>query len=98
VSAAQTFTTDSGMAFRPDVHFGFGYDVLPNSRNLIVTTVSGDNFLASGVKPSREQVTAGVGFTLASGPNFSLYAKYDSILYTGNASYQDISAGLRWQF
>jgi fibronectin-binding autotransporter adhesin len=98
VSAAQTFVTASGGAFTPDIHLGFGYDVLPNSRNLVVTTVSGDNFQVAGVKPSRAQVTAGAGFNFVCGPNLSLYGKYDSVLYTGNASYQDISAGLRWQF
>ncbi len=39
-----------------------------------------------------------VGVTVASGPNFPLYARYDGILYTGNTSYQNVSAGLRWQF
>jgi len=97
-TAAQTFVTDSGMNVTPDLHVGYGHEVLSNARKLTVTTVSGDDFLVVGVKPSRDQVSAGFGLNLASGPNFSLYARYDSIFYTGNTSYQDITAGVRWRF
>jgi outer membrane autotransporter protein len=57
--------------------------------------VSGAAFPVVGVKPSRNQVTAGAGLTTVAGPNLNLYANYDTILHTGNTTEHTISAGLR---
>jgi outer membrane autotransporter protein len=52
----------------------------------------------TGVAPSRNQLTGGLGFTVQAAPNLSLYATYDAVLPTGNTTEQTVQAGLRWRF
>jgi fibronectin-binding autotransporter adhesin len=94
---AQKFVTDSGSQITPEVRLGYAYEVY-DSRLLTVTSVSGTAFPVEGVKPSRDQLTAGIGLTMTAGPNLSLYADYDAILPTGNTTEQTIQAGLRLKF
>jgi hypothetical protein len=35
---------------------------------------------------------------MAAGPNFSVYANYDALLPTGNATNRIIQAGVHWRF
>jgi outer membrane autotransporter protein len=95
---AQKFVTDGGTEMTPELRFGYAREALSGSRFLTVATVGGASFPVIGVRPSRDQVTAGLGITMAAGPNLSFYANYDAILPTGNTTDQTLSAGLRWKF
>jgi fibronectin-binding autotransporter adhesin len=97
-SLAQKFVTGGGAEITPELRVGYAYEAESNSRLLTVTTVSGANFPVVGVRPSRDQLTAGLGLAMIAGPNLSLYATYDAILPTGNTTEQTVQAGLRWKF
>jgi fibronectin-binding autotransporter adhesin len=94
---SQKFVTDGGAQITPELRLGYAHDVF-DSRLLTVTSVTGAAFPVEGVKPSRDQLTAGLGVTMIAGPNLSLYADYDAIVPTGNITEQTIQAGLRWKF
>jgi len=81
-----------------ELRLGYAYEAESNARLLTVTTVGGANFPVSGVAPSRNQLTGGLGLSMVAGPNLSLYATYDAILPTGNTTEQTVQAGLRWRF
>lgn len=72
VAAAQKFIIDSGAEITPELRLGYAYEALSNSRLLAVTTASGADFPVTGVAPSRNQVTAGIGLSMVAGPNLSL--------------------------
>jgi fibronectin-binding autotransporter adhesin len=72
--------------------------VLNNNNLLAVAAIDGTNFVARGVKPSRDMLTAGLGVTMRAQENLLLYANYDVNLPTGNTSNQTVSAGLRIRF
>jgi outer membrane autotransporter protein len=84
VAASQKFVTAGGTEITPELRLGYAYEALSNPRLLTVTAVDGANFPVSGVKPSRNQLTGGLGLTLQSGPNLSFYATCDAVLPTGN--------------
>jgi fibronectin-binding autotransporter adhesin len=96
-AVSQKFVTDGGAQITPELRLGYAHDVF-DSRLLTVTSVTGAAFPVEGVKPSRDQLTAGLGVTMIAGPNLSLYADYDAIVPTGNITEQTIQAGLRWKF
>ena len=95
---AQKFTTDNGTLITPEVRAGYAYETLNNSRLLTVATVGGGTLPAAGVSPSRNQLSAGLGFSVQAAPNLSLYATYDAVLPTGNTTEQTVQAGLRIKF
>jgi outer membrane autotransporter protein len=95
---AQKFVTDGGTEMTPELRFGYAREALSGSRLLTVTAAGGASFPVIGVRPSRDQVTAGIGITVVAGPDLSLYANYDAILPTGNTTDHTLSAGLRWKF
>lgn len=96
--ASQKLVTTGGAEITPELRLGYAYEVLSNSRLLTVTAVDGANFQVAGVKPSCNQLTAGIGISMVAGPNLCLYANYDATLPTGNTTDQTIQAGLRWRF
>ncbi len=95
---SQKMTTESGTVITPELRLGYAYEALSNARLLTVTAASGGNFPVTGVAPSRSQVTAGIGVSMAAGPNLSIYADYDALLPTGNTTEQTVQAGLRLKF
>jgi outer membrane autotransporter protein len=94
---SQKFVTASGAQITPELRLGYAHDVF-DSRLLTVTSAGGAAFPVEGVKPSRDQLSAGIGITMAAGPCLSLYADYDAIVPTGNTTEQTIQAGLRLKF
>ena len=94
---AQKFVTDSGTQFTPELRLGYSHEIF-DSRLLTIATASTVTFPIEGVKPSRDQVTTGIGVSMVAGPNLSFYADYDAILPTGNTVEQTVQAGLRWKF
>jgi outer membrane autotransporter protein len=97
-AASQKFVTGGGTEITPELRLGYAYEALSNSRLLTVATVDGANFPVTGVAPSRNQLTGGLGLTVQAGPNLSFYATYDAILPTGNTTDHTVQAGLRWRF
>src|SRR5205823_6215498 len=98
LAAAQKFSTPDGTVFTPELRFGYAREVLSNSRLVTVTTLTGAAFPIVGVKPSRDQIIAGLGVSVLAGANLSLYANYDAIVRTGNTADHTLGAGLRWKF
>jgi outer membrane autotransporter protein len=82
----------------PELRLGYSREVLSNARSLTVAAVGGTQFLVSGVKPSRDMLSAGIGVTLRAQDNFYLYANDDAVLTTGNTTDQTLAAGLRIKF
>jgi fibronectin-binding autotransporter adhesin len=95
---AQRFLTGDGAEIAPELRLGYAYEVLSNARLLTVSTLSGIDFPVVGVAPSRNQMTAGVGIAMRSGPDLTFYASYDTTLRTGNTTDHVVQAGLRWRF
>jgi outer membrane autotransporter protein len=98
LAAAETFVTSDGAEITPEIRLGYARELAGNSRVLTVATLSGSNFPVTGVKPSPDMLTAGIGFTMRAAPNAFLYANYDALLPTGNICDQIVSAGLRIRF
>jgi outer membrane autotransporter protein len=98
VALAQKFVTADGALITPEVRLGYDREALAGSRTLTVATVSGAQFPVTGVKPSKNIATAGVGLAVQTGPALSLYATYDAILPTGNTTDHTVQAGLRLRF
>jgi outer membrane autotransporter protein len=98
LAAAEKFVTADGTEITPELRLGYSREVASNSRLLSVASVDGTPFVARGVKPSRDIVTAGTGITVRAQDNLFLYANYDAVLHTGNTSDQTVSAGLRVRF
>ncbi|HXC27377.1 MAG TPA: autotransporter outer membrane beta-barrel domain-containing protein [Stellaceae bacterium] len=94
---SQKFVTASGMQLTPELRLGYAHDMF-DSRLLTVIAASGAGFPVEGVKPSRDQVTAGIGVVVQATTCLSAYADYDTILHTGNTTEQTIQAGLRLKF
>ncbi len=94
---AQKFVTDGGAEITPELRLGYAHEVF-DSRVLTVTSIGGAAFPVGGVKPSRDQLTAGLGLVMQAAPNLSAYADYDTMLHTGNTTEQVVQAGLRWKF
>jgi len=97
VALSQKFVTEGGTELTPELRLGYAHE-LYDSRVLTVTTVGGTAFPVTGVAPSRNRLTAGVGLVMQSGPTLSVYGDYDTILHTGNTTEQVIQAGLRLKF
>jgi outer membrane autotransporter protein len=93
----QKFTTAGGTEIAPELRLGYAHDMF-DARSMTVTTVSGAGFPVSGVKPSRDQLSAGLGLVVQATHNLSAYADYDTILHTGNTTEQVIQAGLHLKF
>jgi len=66
---AQKFVTDGGTEMTPELRFGYAREALSGSRLLTVTAAGGASFPVIGVRPSRDQVTAGIGITVVAGPD-----------------------------
>ncbi|HYM71719.1 MAG TPA: autotransporter domain-containing protein, partial [Stellaceae bacterium] len=98
IATSQKFVTDGGTEFTPELRLGYAREALGNSRAMTVTTASGFDFPVTGVAPSRDIVTAGIGVTVRSGPALSYYANYDTALRSGNTTDTTVSAGLHLQF
>jgi len=98
VTAAEKFLTSDGDEITPEIRLGYSREVLSNSRIITLAAIDGTQFLASGVKPSRDMLNAGVGVTLRARDNILLYANYDAILPTSNTSRHTVAAGLRVRF
>jgi len=94
---SQKFITESGTVIAPELRLGYSHELF-DSRVLTVTTASGTAFPVTGVAPSRNQLSAGAGLVIQTGPGLSLYADYDTILHTGNTTEQTVQAGLRVTF
>jgi len=103
---AEKFLTGSGAEFTPELRLAYSHEVLADKGLFTVAAIDGTRFVARGVKPSRDMVTAGVGLTLRAADNIFVYANYDIFVYanydavlpTGNTSDQSVSAGLRLRF
>jgi outer membrane autotransporter protein len=96
-AVSQKFVTEGGTQIAPELRLGYAHDMF-DTRLLTVTTVSGASFPVEGVKPSRDQLSAGLGVVMQAAANVSAYADYDTILHTGNTTEQTIQAGLRIRF
>jgi outer membrane autotransporter protein len=94
---SQKFISESGLEIAPELRFSYAHDVF-NPRFLTVTTASGSAFPVTGVAPSRDQVSTGIGLVIQAAPNLNFYADYDTTLHTGNTTEQTVQAGLRWNF
>ena len=98
IAAAEKFITAEGSEITPELRLAYSHEVLNNNNLLAVAAIDGTNFVARGVKPSRDMLTAGLGVTMRAQENLLLYANYDVNLPTGNTSNQTVSAGLRIRF
>jgi outer membrane autotransporter protein len=97
-AAAEKFITADGSEITPELRLGYSREVLNNNRILAIAATDATPFLARGVRPSRDMLTAGIGFTLRAQGNIFVYANYDAVLPTGNTSDQTVSGGLRIRF
>jgi fibronectin-binding autotransporter adhesin len=93
---SQKFITAGGTRIAPELRLGYAYEIF-DSRLLTVTSLSGDAFPVEGVKPTRGQLTAGIGIVIQAA-HLAAYADYDAIVPTGNTTEQVVQAGLRWRF
>jgi fibronectin-binding autotransporter adhesin len=98
LALAQKFVTADGTLITPEARLGYDREALSGSRTLTVATVSGAQFPVTGIRPSKNIATAGVGLAVQAGPALSLYATYDAILPTGNTTDHTVQAGLRLRF
>jgi fibronectin-binding autotransporter adhesin len=95
---SQHFATHGGTEITPELRVGYAYETQSNTRNMTVLATDGTAFAVSGIAPSRNQLSAGLGVTMTAGPNLALFASYDAILPVGNTRSQTFQAGLRWKF
>lgn len=98
LSATRPYDTAGGVAVAPALRLGYAREVLSNSRALTVSAIDGTAFFVEGVKPSRDILTAGVGFTARAREDLFLFARYDALLPVGNTIDHTFSAGLRLVF
>ena len=98
VAATQILRTPDGTEIAPEIRFGYSREVLSNNHAWNVLALDGTPFLALGVKPSRDMVSAGVAATARAASNLYFFASYDAILHTGNTTAHTVSAGLRLRF
>jgi fibronectin-binding autotransporter adhesin len=98
IAAAEKFVTSGGMEITPELRLAYSREVLNNNRLFAVAAIDGTPFVARGVKPSRDMLTAGLGITLRAQDNVFLYANYDANLPVGNTSDHTVSAGVRIRF
>ena len=98
LALSQKFVTADGTLITPELRLGYDREALAGSRTLTVATVSGAFFPVTGVKPSKNIMTAGAGFTVQAAPALALYATYDAVLPAGNTTEHTIEAGLRIRF
>jgi fibronectin-binding autotransporter adhesin len=98
LAASQKFVTADGTLVTPELRLGYDREALSGARTLTVATVSGAQFPVTGVRPSRDILTAGAGVAMQAGPALSLYATYDAVLPTGNTTDHTLQAGLRLKF
>ena len=98
IAASEKFLTPEGAEITPELRLGYGHEVLSNNQLFTVAATDGTRFVARGVKPSRDALTAGAGLTLRAQDNLLLYANYDAVLPTGNTTNHTVSAGLRIRF
>jgi outer membrane autotransporter protein len=97
VAVAQKLVTAGGTRFVPEFRLNYAREVSGNARVLSVAA-GGGNFLVVGVRPSRDQLTAGLGVAIEAGPMVSVYGNYDGQIRTANTADQTVSAGLRIRF
>jgi fibronectin-binding autotransporter adhesin len=98
LAVAEKFVTEDGSEITPEARLGYTCETLNVPRTLSVITSGGVAFPATGVRPSRDMLTAGIGVVMRAAPDTFLYANYDAILHTGNTTDQTVSAGLRIRF
>jgi fibronectin-binding autotransporter adhesin len=98
LAASERFVAADGTEITPEIRLGYNREVLSNNRVITVASADGTPFVVSGVKPSRDMLSAGIGVTLRAQANILLYANYDAILPTGNTTNHTVSAGLKVRF
>ena len=98
LALSQKFVTADSTLITPELRLGYDREALAGSRILTVATVSGAQFPVSGIKPSKNIMTAGAGFTVQAAPALALYATYDAVLPIGNTIDHTVQAGLRLKF
>lgn len=96
--AAETFVSASGCEIVPELRIGYSREALSNSRTIAVAATDGTPFVVSGLKPSRDMLTTGVGLNVKTQNNLFLYASYDAVVPIGNTTQHAVSAGVRLRF
>jgi len=94
-TASRTIVTDNGMQITPTLAVGYAREVANNGRSIEVNSADGTTFLAQGIRPSRDILTAGGGLTVKARDNLYVYADYDASLPVGNIVNQTFSLGVR---
>lgn len=97
-AAAEKFVSEDGTVIIPEIRLAYGREMLSINRVITLAATDGTLFLAPGVKPSRDMLTAGIGVTVHAQDNILLYASYDATLRTGNTSDHAAGAGFRLRF
>jgi outer membrane autotransporter protein len=98
VAVSETFVAADGTLITPEIRLGYNRETLSTNRAISLAAIDGTPFLARGVKPSRDMLSAGIGVTLRAQDNMLLYAEYDAIVPTGNTTDHRVAAGLRLRF
>jgi fibronectin-binding autotransporter adhesin len=96
--ATESFLTNNGSEITPELRVGYSREALSNNRAITVAATDGTPFVVSGLKPSRDMLTAGIGLKLRAQHNVLLYASYDAIVPIGNTTQHTVSAGVRIRF
>ena len=94
----QTKEYIAGIACLALLRLGYSRELASNKRLVNVAAADGTPFVVSGVNPSRDMLTAGLGVTLRAQANIFVYANYDALVSIGNTSGHIVSAGLRVRF
>jgi len=64
LAASERFVAADGTEVTPEIRLGYNREVLSNNRVITLAAIDGTTFLAQGVKPSRDMLSAGIGVAL----------------------------------
>lgn len=98
IAASEKFVMYDGAEVTPEIRLGYSRELADNRRLVNVAASDGTPFVVTGVRPSRDMLTAGIGATLRAQDSILFYANYDALIRTGNTSEHTVSAGLRIRF
>jgi fibronectin-binding autotransporter adhesin len=96
VSAAEPFTTASGVRIIPEADARYSHELFNTVPSAF--DIGGGHFIVDGLTPSHDALTLGGGVTAAMTDRLALYADYHATLPTGNLLEQTVGAGLSYRF
>lgn len=79
-------------------HVGYAYETQSTNRDVSVTSGDGTGFVIPGTRDARGLMTAGLALNLPLGKATAIYARYDTVLPTGNVRAHAVRAGVDYRF